>query len=191
MKTFRVHYVVAAGLVVGGLFAALGLSAPHRQSPAPHPGTEAAPALTGDQWINVPKGGAAKVADFKGRITVLHFWTFECINCKHNLPYYAKWAAQYKPEDVQIIGVHTPELETEKDPANVKDAVKALGITYPVLIDGDGANWKVWRQEVWPTVYVVDKKGQVRYRWTGELEWDGQDGFGQVSAVITKLEKES
>ena len=152
--------------------------------------TDVAPVLLGDAWINVPAKELPAVKSFTGRVTVLHFWTFECINCKHNLPYYAKWAAAYKSADVQVIGVHTPELPVERDPANVREAVKALGITYPVLIDGDGVNWNRYHQEYWPAVYVIDKKGALRYRWNGELQWDGQDGYGQVTAVIEKLRKE-
>jgi peroxiredoxin len=106
------------------------------------------------------------------------------------LPYYAKWSATYQPSDVQLIGIHTPELPAERNPANVREAVRALGITYPVLIDGEGTNWNRYHQEYWPTVYVIDKKGTLRYKWAGELQWDGQDGYGEVTAVIEKLRKE-
>lgn len=150
----------------------------------------AAPALVGDAWLNVKPDGVPKVANFKGRVTILHFWTFDCINCRRNLPYIAKWAARYKASDVQVIGIHTPELPEERDPANVRAAVKALGITYPVLIDGQNKNWNDYRQQVWPTVYVIDKQGNVRYQWSGELQWNGEDGFGQLTAAIEKLRKE-
>lgn len=142
-----------------------------------------APALIGAEWIN----GTA--AEFKGHVTVLHFWTFACINCKHNLPYYQKWADKYK--DVQVVGIHTPELDFEKNPENVRAAVKDLGITYPVLIDGAGENWNRYKVDMWPTVMVIDKSGHVRYGWKGELQWNGQDGFGQLTKVIEQLRKEN
>jgi len=154
------------------------------------PTSVAAPALTGSDWINVPAEDVNRVSSFKGRVTVLHFWTFDCVNCKHNLPAYAKWAAAYKPSEVQLIGVHTPELAEERVPENVRAAVKGLGITYPVLIDTDGANWNRYQQEYWPTVYVIDKKGNVRYHWVGELGYNGQDGYGAVTRVVEALRKE-
>jgi thiol-disulfide isomerase/thioredoxin len=141
-----------------------------------------APKLTGDTWIN------SKAAEFKGRVTVLHFWTFACINCKRNVPYYNRWAAKY--DDVQIVGVHTPELAIEKKIDNVKQAVKDYGITYPVLFDGDYANWNRYKVDVWPTVILIDKQGKIRYTWTGELQWNGQDGFGTLTRMIDKLRQE-
>jgi thiol-disulfide isomerase/thioredoxin len=143
-----------------------------------------APTLTGDVWIN------SKAADFKGHVTVLHFWTFACINCKHNIPFYNRWAAKYEGAEVQIVGVHTPELEIEKKLENVKQAVKDYGINYPVLFDGDYANWNRYKVDVWPTVILVDKQGKIRYTWKGELQWDGQDGFGTLTRIIDKLRQE-
>ena len=180
---------VLLGVGFVAVLGAASLAAPRRLLPT-QVAAVTAPALQGDGWINVPAKDLARVKLFTGRVTVVHFWTFECINCRHNLPYYAKWAAAYKPEDVQVIGVHTPELETERVPDNVRSAVKAIGITYPVLIDGEGANWNRYHQEVWPTVYVIDKKGQLRYKWVGELQWDGQNGYGEVTKVIEALRKE-
>src|SRR5882672_9122049 len=85
-----------------------------------------APELTQiDQWIN-SKG--LTLTSLKGKVVVLHFWTFECINCRHNLPYYNKWQSDFARDDVQIIGVHTPETSAEADPKNVSDQVKKLGI---------------------------------------------------------------
>ena len=150
----------------------------------------AAPALKGSDWINVPAADVDWVSSFKGRVTLLHFWTFECINCKHDLPAYARWAAAYKPTEVQVIGIHTPELAEERVPENVRAAVKSLGISYPILIDGEGTNWNRYQQKYWPTVYVIDKKGNVRYHWVGELGYNGQDGYRAVTRVVEQLQKE-
>lgn len=191
MSKFPLRGAAILGALTTVSLLALGL-APSRIGHAGQsgPASVSAPALKGSDWINVPAADVGRVSSFKGRVTVLHFWTFDCINCKHNLPAYAKWAAAYKPAEVQVIGVHTPELEVERDPANVRDAVKGLGITYPVLIDGDGANWNRYHQEYWPTVYVIDRKGEVRYHWVGELGYNGKDGYAEVTRVIEALRKE-
>jgi hypothetical protein len=89
-----------------------------------------------------------------------------------------------------IIGVHTPETKEEHKEENVRKKVKELGIKYPVLIDEKGDNWKRWEQYWWPTVYLIDKKGNVRYRWTGELDWNKAGGEGIMAQKIEYLLQE-
>jgi hypothetical protein len=91
---------------------------------------------------------------------------------------------------VELIGVHTPETAAERVTANVEKKVKELGITYPVLIDQAGENWKRWGQVYWPTVYLIDRRGRVRYRWVGELAWQGANGEAAMAARIELLLKE-
>ena len=143
--------------------------------------------LLGGPWVNTSKGEAHTIASRLGKVTVVHFWTFGCINCKRNLPIYAKWQKQFAKQDVEIIGIHTPETEEEKVADNVLKRVKEMGITYPVLLDQKRENWNRWEQEYWPTVYVIDRKGRVRYRWTGELEYKSAGGTAIVEEQITKL----
>ncbi len=147
------------------------------------------PELTGP-WLNVPKGADPSLRARRGRVTIVHFWTFGCINCKHNLPYYAQWQQRFGKRGVGIIGVHTPETATERDATNVVRKVKELGITYPVLLDQTGENWKRWAQRCWPTVYLIDKQGRVRIAWEGELEYQGRGGFATVTQFIETLLKE-
>lgn len=90
-----------------------------------------------------------------------------------------------------IIGVHTPETPWERMTANVARQVRQLGITYPVLIDQKGANWGRWRQQYWPTVYLIDKHGRVRYRWAGELEYNHAGGEAAMGQRVAELLKES
>src|SRR5579871_2769771 len=149
------------------------------------------PELVGGPWLNRPDNKPLKLADRKGKVTLVHFWTFGCINCKHNLPFYAKWQKQFEKQGVVVIGVHTPETEGEKVTANVAREVKRLGITYPVLIDRQGKNWTRWQQQFWPTVYLIDKHGQVRYYWEGELEWNHAGGEAIMTQKIEELLKES
>ncbi len=152
---------------------------------------KAAPELVGSQWVNTPNGAPLKLADRKGKVTLLHFWTFGCINCKHNLPGYARLQKQFAAKDVAIIGVHTPETPEEARAANVRARIKEYGITYPILVDDKHTNWNRWNQEFWPTVYLLDKTGRIRYRWEGELEYNGQNGTLKVAALIEKLLKEN
>lgn len=146
-----------------------------------------APELSGTQWINTPGGKPITLAARHGKVTVVEFWTFGCINCRHNLPSYARWYKQFAAQDVAIIGVHTPETSSEHDPANVARSVHELGIEYPVLLDNDYANWNRWQQQYWPAVYVVDKRGRVRYRWEGELNSGNAGGEAAIAGVIEKL----
>lgn len=149
-----------------------------------------APELLGDSWLNLPKGTHLSLASRKGKVTVLHFWTYGCINCKHNLPAYARWQKRFAAQGVVVIGIHSPETEAERDSNQVAKQVKELGITYPVLLDSDLKNWNRWQQRVWPAVCLIDKKGRARYGWEGELEWRGAGGEAKLTGLIEALLKE-
>jgi thiol-disulfide isomerase/thioredoxin len=151
---------------------------------------EPAPELVGTSWLNTPDGKPLTLASRRGKVTIVHFWTFGCINCKRNLPSYERWQRRYRKYDVEIIGVHTPETPGERSEATVAAQVKKLGITYPILIDSKSENWKRWRQEWWPTVYLIDKAGRVRYGWAGELDYKGASGEAKMIRLIDALRKE-
>ena len=145
---------------------------------------EKAPELEGKQWLNSqPLTLASRV----GKVTIVHFWTFDCINCRHNLPSYANWEQKLSGRDVTIIGIHTPELAHEKVTANVEKKVAQYNIRWPVLIDPEMKNWRKWRQEFWPAVYLLDKKGKIRYRWDGELNYGGAQGEMKMLELVEKL----
>ncbi len=118
---------------------------------------------------------------------MLHFWTFGCINCQHNLPYYNQWQADFAKDDVQIIGVHTPETSVEANPKTAATQVTKLKIKYPVAIDTDGATWKAYENRFWPSIYLIDKQGQIRYRWEGELEYQDAGGDKLMRTKIKEL----
>jgi cytochrome c biogenesis protein CcdA/thiol-disulfide isomerase/thioredoxin len=132
----------------------------------------------GREWINSPP---LTTASLKGKVVLVDFWTFDCINCLHALPYVKALYAKYKDQGLVVIGVHTPELPRERIPANVRDAVQRLGITYPVVIDGDYAIWRSFENQYWPAAYYVDASGQIRFHHFGEGRYDEQD------AVVRKL----
>jgi len=144
-----------------------------------------APELTGGPWINSP--APISLGARRGQVTIVHFWTFECSNCRHNLPSYAAWQKEFADKGVAVIGVHTPELPEEKVTANVQGGIKRLGITFPVLVDTDGANWNRWNVQYWPTVFLIDKNGHIRYRWEGELEYGGANGTAKLSHLVDEL----
>ncbi len=150
-----------------------------------------APELVGSDWLNTSGKTPIKLASRAGKVTIVHFWTYGCINCRRNLPAYAKWQKQYAGTDVAILGVHTPETPGEAKAAKVRSHVADYGITYPVLVDSNHANWDRWHQRFWPTIYLIDKHGRIRYRWEGELEYDNQNGTRKVTELVEKLRKES
>jgi thiol-disulfide isomerase/thioredoxin len=144
-----------------------------------------APELTGiAQWDNSDE---LTLAGQKGKVVVLHFWAFSCINCKRNLPHYNKWRKDFADDKVQIIGIHTPETADEADPRNVATQIKKAGIKYPVAVDNDGATWRAYENRYWPTVYLIDKQGRVRYRWEGELEYQKAGGDRIMRTKIREL----
>ncbi len=146
-----------------------------------------APELVGGPWLNTPNGGPITLASRRGKVTVVEFWTFGCSNCRANLPAYAKWHQQFQNKGVEIIGVHTPEFDSEKNVENVKAQLQKLKIDYPVLIDNQNKNWRNWNQHYWPTVYLVDKAGNVRAKWEGELEYNGAGGTARLTKQINQL----
>ncbi|WCM53715.1 cytochrome c biogenesis protein DipZ [Pseudomonas sp. WJP1] len=133
----------------------------------------AMPSLTGAvEWINSP---ALTNESLKGKVVLVDFWTFDCINCKHTLPYVKDWAKKYEKDGLVVIGVHTPEYGFERIIDNVRDKVQEYGITYPVAIDNNYAIWRNFDNQYWPAHYLIDAKGQVRYTHFGEGRYDEQE----------------
>ena len=171
---------LAASLLLAVVPSLVRGQAPANQSPM-------APELVGKNWLNAPKEGSPTLAGRKGKVTLVAFWTFACINCQNNFAPYNRLLKTYRRRGVELISVHTPELPIERDPAEVEKHVKKFKIDYPVLLDPEGTNWKNWKQEVWPTIYVLDAKGRVRYYWVGELNYRNAGGENTVSKVIERL----
>lgn len=131
------------------------------------------PALDGaTAWLNSPPLTAAQL---RGKVVLVDFWTYSCINCLRSLPYVKAWADKYGRDGLVVIGVHAPEFAFEKDQANVERAVRELGITYPVALDNDYAIWKAYNNHYWPAHYFIDAKGRVRHVHFGEGEYDASE----------------
>ena len=128
-----------------------------------------APELTNEIWINSDK--PLRLADLRGKVVLLEFWTFGCYNCKNTLPAMKEFHEKYSDKGLVIIGDHFPEFSYERDVENVRQAVKDNGIKYAVAIDNDGAVWSSYLQRYWPTVYLIDKRGHIRYRVIGEHDY--------------------
>ena len=151
----------------------LGLFGARPASSAPMPASAAQadqmPPLSGaTAWLNSP---ALTPAELRGKVVLLDFWTYSCINCLRTLPYLAAWNAKYKNHGLVIIGVHSPEFAFERDTGNVAAAVKRLGIAYPVAVDSNLAIWNAFANQYWPAEYLVNAQGQVISSHFGEGDY--------------------
>lgn len=109
-----------------------------------------------------------KLSDLKGKVVLIDFWTYSCINCIRTLPYLVDWNQKYSDKGLVIVGIHSPEFEFEKGIDNVKQAVTRFGIKYPVLLDNDHGTWNAFQNSYWPRKYLVDSEGFIRYDHIGE-----------------------
>ena len=137
-----------------------------------------APELSSGNWIN---SDPLTIKSLHGRVVLIEFWTFACYNCRNTLPTVKKWDAQYRDKGLTIIGVHTPETDLENNVDDVRREVAALGIKYPVVTDNNYSTWKSYGVEAWPTLFLLDKQGRVRWTHVGEGAYD------QTEEVIKKL----
>ena len=138
----------AAGLLAG----AAGLVPALAQSPAPD--------FVGiDGWINTP--APLSVAGLRGKVVLVDFWTYSCINCRRTVPYLNRWQAEYGPRGLQVVGIHTPEFSFERMRRNVEASVREFGILYPVGQDNDRRTWRAWSNQAWPAFYLLDREGRV------------------------------
>ncbi|MCU1335023.1 MAG: cytochrome biosis protein [Bryobacterales bacterium] len=143
-------------------------------------GIVAVPSGAGDEGPMPDFNGAAgwlnstplSSQSLRGKVVLVNFWTYSCINSLRELPYMKAWAEKYKDTGLVVIGVHTPEFGFEKDAANVKQAVSDLKVAYPVPIDSKHSIWSAFRNEYWPADYFIDRKGRIRYHHFGEGEYE-------------------
>jgi cytochrome c biogenesis protein CcdA/thiol-disulfide isomerase/thioredoxin len=119
-------------------------------------------------WIN---SSPKKLSDYKGKVVLIDFWTYSCINCIRTQPYLKEWYSTYKDSGFEIIGVHAPEFAFERIPANVEKATKAAGLEYPIALDNDFATWNAYGNQFWPGSYLIDKDGNIRRYHGGEGEY--------------------
>jgi cytochrome c biogenesis protein CcdA/thiol-disulfide isomerase/thioredoxin len=141
------------------------------------------PSLDGAvEWLNSPPLTAEQL---KGKVVLVDFWTYSCINCIHTVPHVRGWAEKYKDKGLVVIGVHTPEYAYEKKIGNVRKAVSDFGLPYPVAIDNDYRIWRAFENSYWPAHYLIDAKGQIRYHHFGEGR------YGETEQAIQDLLREA
>ena len=129
-----------------------------------------APELTGiQQWIN---SEPLTLSQLRGSVVLVEFWTRDCINCIRVLPHVNRWHQKYHDRGLTVIGVHTPEYDHEKIPANVQEAVKKFGVEYPVALDNDYQTWNAYGNRFWPALYLIDAQGRIVYQHYGEGSYD-------------------
>ena len=141
-----------------------------------------APELRGIKlWLNTPGGKPLSIASLRGKVVIVDFWTYSCINCLRTLPHLKAWGRAYRSDGLVILGVHSPEFAFERVPDNVRSAVRRLGIRYPVALDNDFATWRAYDNDYWPAKYLIDRAGRVRYTHFGE------GAYGETETWIRRL----
>jgi thiol-disulfide isomerase/thioredoxin len=156
--------------LLGVLMLAIGTRTEAVASSLPLPVEGKMPALDrGTEWLN---SKPLTPADLRGKVVLINFWTYTCINWLRSYPYVRAWAERYKEQGLVVIGVHTPEFSFEKDLANVRWAVKDRKLDYPVVADNDYAIWRAFENQSWPALYFVDARGRVRHHRFGEGSYE-------------------
>jgi peptide-methionine (R)-S-oxide reductase len=177
---FLVALVVLSAMAVG-FFLTKHLKAFESRghySPATATDTKSAPEFAQGTWIN---SDPLTLKSLNGHVVLIEFWTFGCYNCRNTLPFVKSWYDRYSGKGLVVVGVHSPELEGEEKIENVRHEVSSLGIRYPVVTDNDYATWKAYGVEAWPTLFLIDKRGRVRWTHVGEGAYD------EAEAIIKKL----
>lgn len=175
--------IVVAVLIVGALSYATGLTRLIRSSfgvSTQYKSSEAAlaPELAAGEWIN---SAPLKLNDLRGRVVLIEFWTFGCINCLNTLPFIKSWHDRYQDKGLTVIGVHSPEFDEEHKVENLRREVTSLGIRYAVVTDNDYQTWNAYHVEAWPTTFLLDKQGRIRWMHEGEGSYD------EAERLIQKL----
>ena len=143
--------------------------------------------IDSENWFGTDR---PKLSKLRGQVVLVHFYAFQCHNCIANFHIYNRWHESLASKGVQLIGIQTPETSTESDPNAVSQAAQRDGFKFPVLIDLKKSNWDAWSNTMWPTVYVIDKQGYVRFWWQGELNWQGATHDKTIEKLVDKLLQE-
>ncbi len=142
-----------------------------------------APGLVGIvRWLNVSQPPTP--AELKGKVVLVNFWTYSCINCIRTMPQLKSWYERYHAQGLEVIGVHTPEFHFEKDPANVQAAIAKFGIPFPVAMDDNYKTWDAFASRTWPSDFLIDRTGAVRYRHFGEANYERIEG--QIQSLLAE-----
>ena len=119
-------------------------------------------------WLNAPEAADRKL---EGKVVAMHFYAFQCVNCQRNQPWYKQWHKELSGRGVVVLGIQTPEVASERDIQRVAANARENQLVYPIIMDDKRTHWKAWGNTMWPSTYLIDKQGFVRYWWLGELNW--------------------
>ncbi len=136
----------------------------------------AAPELATGDWIN---SEPLTLEDLRGRVVLIEFWTFGCVNCRNTVPFVKGWHDRYREQGLTVIGVHSPETADESKIEDLRREVASLGINYPVVTDNDHQTWNAYNSYAWPTIFLLDKHGRIRWMRVGEGDYDETEGLIQ------------
>ena len=140
------------------------------------------PSLDGAvEWLN---SKPLTTAQLQGKVVLIDFWTYTCVNWTRTLPYVRAWAQKYKASELVVIGVHTPEFGFERDLGNVRWAIKEMGVDYPVAVDSNYGIWNAFHNQYWPAEYLADAQGRIRYHHFGEGAYDESERA--IQALLTE-----
>lgn len=142
------------------------------------------PVRPAEQWINSPP---LTLDGLKGQVVLLDFWTFECWNCYRSFPWLNGVEAQFAPQGLKVIGVHTPEFAREKVISRIREKVDEFGIRYPVMVDSDHAYWNAMQNQYWPAFYLIDRQGRLRALYVGETHAGDAQARQMESQIATLL----
>ena len=144
-----------------------------------------APEFAGiDAWMN---SDPITIESLRGKVVVVHFFAFGCSNCIHNYPWYKDWHERLATDGVAIVGIHTPETASEADNQLLQASLEKHGLKFPVAQDKERTMWQAWYNGIWPSVYILDKRGRLRYWWYGELDWQGAGNQKVAERQISQL----
>ena len=129
-------------------------------------------------WFN---SAPLKLADLRGKVVLVNFWTYGCVNCVNTLPHVTGLYAKYRDRGLVVVGIHTPEFPFERSASNVQTALKRHGITYPVAQDNDSQTWNAYRNRYWPAQYIVDQNGKIVF------QHDGEGQYEEIDRTVARL----
>ena len=174
------RHLLAAGVRMLLVAAALASAQASASDQAPDPVSATA------QWLNSPPLTSEML---RGKVVLVEFWTYGCINCLHTLPYVKAWSAKYRQDGLLVVGVHTPEFAFEKDRGNVERAIRDLGITYPVVMDNQYEIWNAYKNRYWPAQYLIDAQGRIRHQHFGEGAY--QETENMIQTLLAEAHQRS
>jgi hypothetical protein len=168
-----------------GLAADIGWNEPSTWIPIQIPGQQPAPEFVGiTAWIN---SRPLTVADFGGKVVLVHFMSVGCRNCVRDYSWYKEVNKEFKDQGLIVVGIHTPATKQEENVGAVRREILAAGLTHPIAIDNQFAMWKQYYNQLSPSIYLFDKNGIARWGWRGELSWKGARGKAHMRKKIEEL----